>query len=104
MGAWGAYEKGWNEAGPRYDWAAARFVKSGAKVDIEYLASGVSGDLAYTVAIERSDALIAGQGRRAKMPLRVTHLFRREGGEWKLLHRHADPLIDKTAPEAVLQK
>src|SRR5215216_6142317 len=55
MGAWGAYERGWNEAGPRYDWAAARFRESGARVKVEYLSTGVSGDLAYTVAIERSE-------------------------------------------------
>ena len=104
MGAWGAYEKGWREAGPRYDWAAARFRPSGAKVQIEYLASGVSGDLAYTIAIERSNALIVDQRERTPMALRVTHLFRKENGEWKLLHRHADPLVGKTAPGAVLQK
>jgi ketosteroid isomerase-like protein len=104
MGAWGAYEKGWSEAGPRYDWAAARFKPSGAKVQIEYLASGVSGDLAYTIAIERSNALIVDQQERAPMALRVTHLFRKENGQWKLLHRHADPLIAKTAPGAVLQQ
>ena len=104
MGAWGAYEKGWNEAGSRYDWAAARFKASGAKVKIEYISSGVSGDLAYTVAIERSEALVAGRDKPAAMALRVTHLFRKEDGAWKLVHRHADPLIDKTAPATVLQK
>ena len=104
MGGWGAYEQGWDEAGPRYDWAAARFRESGAEVKVEYLASGVSGDLGYTVAIERSEALVAGQDEPAAMALRVTHLFRREDGIWKLIHRHADPLIDKTAPDTVLQK
>ena len=104
MGAWGAYEKGWDEAGPRYDWAAARFRESGAKVKIEYLSSGVSGDLAYTVAIERSEALVVGEDKPAPMALRVTHVFRKEGGVWKLAHRHADPLIGKTAPATVLQR
>jgi hypothetical protein len=56
VGAWGAYERGWDEVGPRYDWAAARFGESAAEVEVEYLSSGVSGDLAYTVAIERSEA------------------------------------------------
>jgi ketosteroid isomerase-like protein len=104
MGGWGAWEKGWNEAGPRYDWAAARFRESGAKVNVEYLSSAVSGDLAYTVAIERSQARLVDQDKPAPMALRVTHLFRKEDGVWKLVHRHADPLVVKTAPATVLQK
>ena len=103
MGAWGAYEQGWNEAGPRYDWAAARFRESGARVEVEYLASGVSGDLAYTVTNERSEALLVGQNKAAQMALRVTHVFRKEDEEWKLIHRHADPLMEKTAADTVLQ-
>lgn len=104
MGAWGAYEKGWGEVGPRYDWAAARFKESGAKVLVEYLASAVSGDLAYTVAIERSEVRLVDQDKPVPMALRVTHIFRREDGVWKLVLRHADPLIDKTAPATVLQQ
>jgi ketosteroid isomerase-like protein len=104
MGAWGACEQGWQEVGPRYDWAAARFRESGATLAVEYLAMAVSGDLAYTVTVERSEALIVGQDKPAAMPLRVTHIFRKEAGGWKLVHRHADPLIGKTAPQTVLQK
>jgi len=104
VGGWGAYEKGWKEVGLRYDWAAARFRESGAKVKVEYLSSGVSGDLAYTVAIERSEVRLVDQDKPAPMALRVTHIFRKENGVWKLVHRHADPLIDKTAPATVLQK
>jgi ketosteroid isomerase-like protein len=104
MGAWGAYEKGWAEVETRYDWAAARFVASGAQVSIEYLSSAVSGDLAYTVAIERSTVRVVGQETPVPMALRASHVFRREDGEWALLLRHADPLIAKTAPDTVLAK
>jgi ketosteroid isomerase-like protein len=104
LGAWGAYEKGWPEVGSRYDWAAARFQPSGAKVNVEYLSTVVSGDLACTVTIERSTVRLVDQEKVAPMALRVTHVFRREAGEWKLLHRHADVLTPRTAPATVLQK
>jgi ketosteroid isomerase-like protein len=104
MGAWGAYEAGWAEVGPRYDWAAARFKPSGATLQVEYLARGHSGELAYTVAIERSTALVVGQDRPRALELRVTHVFRKEDGAWKLMHRHADPLITKTAPAATFAR
>jgi ketosteroid isomerase-like protein len=103
MGAWGDYEKSWSELEPRYDWAAARFEESGAQVQFQYLSSGVSGELAFTVAIERSTVRLVGQKEPAAMSLRVTHLFRKERGEWKLLHRHADPLMSKTVPATVLR-
>jgi ketosteroid isomerase-like protein len=104
MGGWGGLAKGWAKVDPWYDWAAARFKESGAMVNVEYISSEVGGNLAYTVTIERSEALVVGQDKPAPMALRVTQVFRKEGGAWKLIHRHADPLIDKTAPAAVLQK
>jgi ketosteroid isomerase-like protein len=56
----------------------------------ELLASGVSGDLAYTVAIERFTASIRG-ATPTLTELRSTHVFRREAGQWRAVHRHADP-------------
>jgi ketosteroid isomerase-like protein len=103
MGAWGAYEKGWPEVSARYDWAGARFRDSGASLEIEYLTSFVSGDLAYTTEIERALVQLVGQESLAPMALRVTHVFRKEDGAWKLILRHADPLVGKTAPASVLQ-
>jgi ketosteroid isomerase-like protein len=104
MGGWGGLAKGWTKVDPWYDWAAGRFRESGAKVRVEYISSEVSGNLAYTVSIERSEALVAGQDKPETMALRVTHIFRMEDGNWKLVHRHADPLIERTEPAAVLQK
>jgi ketosteroid isomerase-like protein len=104
VGAWGAYEKGWNEVSARYDWASARLAKSGAKLNVEYLTTVVSADLAYTVTIERSEVRLVDQDKRSPMALRATQVFRKENGNWKLVHRHADPLMGKTAPATVLQK
>jgi len=103
MGAWGAYERGWDEVGPRYDWAATRFQPSGAKLSVEYLAGSASGGLAYTVAIERSEPHIVGEDRPRPQELRVTHVFCKEDGRWKFIHRQADPLITKTPPASVLR-
>lgn len=50
----GADLQGWDEVGPMYARAASQFAPSGASMAVEYLAIEVGGDLAYTVAIERS--------------------------------------------------
>ena len=55
----------------------------------ELLASGISGDMAYTVAIERYMASLRGEPP-ALQELRVTHVYRREQGQWCAVHRHAD--------------
>jgi ketosteroid isomerase-like protein len=49
----------------------------------------VGKDLAYVLWFERFNGSIAG---RAVQPIlvRVTHIYRREDGEWKIVHRHAD--------------
>jgi len=104
MGAWGAQEKGWAEVRARYDWAGARFRDGQAKLTVEYLTSYQSGDLAFTTSIERAEVKVAGQEKAAPMALRVTHIFRREEGAWKLMLRHADPLVAKTSADSVLEK
>lgn len=60
--------------------------------DLEESHSGASGDLAYWTGVQRSVVHVAGQDDPVPMDLRVTELYRREGGEWKLFHRHADLL------------
>ena len=55
----------------------------------ETLASGVDGNFAYTVALERYTAS-AGGAPPAQTELRATHVYRREDGHWRAVHRHAD--------------
>jgi ketosteroid isomerase-like protein len=55
----------------------------------ELIASAVSGDWAYTVCIERYSVWVEGRGRE-DFEVRSTHLFRREDGRWRAVHRHAD--------------
>jgi len=84
----------------RYLLAATAFQSSGAKVDFEYLVKDVQGRLAYTVAIERANVLYTGHTERQPQILRVTMLFRREHGAWRIVHRHADTMIDLQLPTA----
>ena len=106
LGRFGGYgEKGWDAVGARYDWASSQFKGGGATLKVEYLSVVVSGDLAFTVGIERREGGRVGDPQNpARGALRVTQIFRREDGAWKLLHRHADPLIEKQAPSAVPMK
>ena len=100
-GAWGAYERGWESVGPRLEWGAARYC--GGQTAFEVLALAVSGDLGYTVWIERGEARVVGQDELRPMALRVTQLYRWETGAWKIIHRHGDAIIDKIEATAVLQ-
>lgn len=101
FGGWGGFEQGWDRLDAKYTWAAARFVSG--ELQVEYKTINVSGNLAYTVAFERSTVRLIDQAAAAPMVLRVTQLYRYEEGGWKLLHRHADPLLEITAPAAVLK-
>ena len=53
---------------------------------------GVSGDMAYTVGYERFNGSISGRPV-ASMTVRVTHVYRREDGEWRIVHRHGDSTV-----------
>ena len=97
MGAFGGYEKGWDKVGARLDWAAAQMKGSQPKKGkIEYIDIVVSSDMAFTVAL----ASVVQGATENDFKIRVTEIFRKEDGSWKLLHRHADPLIEKKPPSS----
>ncbi|HEY8780632.1 MAG TPA: nuclear transport factor 2 family protein [Mucilaginibacter sp.] len=104
FGAFGGNEKGWTEISARLDWASSKFKESGAKVRVEYISIIVNEDFAYTVSIERGEERFGNMEKAAPRALRSTQIFRKENGEWKLLHRHADPLFEKKVTDTNPQK
>ncbi len=78
----------WDEVCPTFEFLASRF-SDFTSWDFELIGAGVSGDLAYIVGIERTTASVAGAAP-TPYSLRVTTIFRREDGEWKIVHRHGD--------------
>jgi ketosteroid isomerase-like protein len=74
-----------------------QFFKSGT-LHQEVVATYDSGDLVVLVTIERVRAEIDDLPEQ-DWSLRVTQVFRRDGSEWQLVHRHADPLVNGISVE-----
>jgi ketosteroid isomerase-like protein len=51
-----------------------------------------SDDVAVLVTLEHQEVEVGGLPRQ-DWPLRVTLVFRREEAGWRIVHRHADPLL-----------
>ena len=60
--------------------------------ELELQAYDVAGDMAYTAGLEHTSTSMNGEPR--SYTLRATQVYRREGGEWKVAHRHADTVTE----------
>jgi ketosteroid isomerase-like protein len=86
--------KGADAVRTQYGRAAVRHLPSGAVPTVEYLAAATSGPLAYVVVLERTPGVrLVSRDTAVDIVVRATHVFRREGGAWRLLHRHMDHLF-----------
>jgi len=79
------------DASPERLEATARFFQGG-EANLELVQFYTSGDIIVLVVIERQHGQVGGLPDQ-DWSLRVTLVFRREGPEWRLVHRHADPLV-----------
>ena len=96
-----ASKSGWGDIAPTFDWLASTFSNC-ESFEYEVVAAGVSHDLAYIVGIEHTTASV-GAASPASYSLRVTTIFRREHGEWKVVHRHGDPVPDSDSSRAEVE-
>ena len=88
---------GWDEISGTFRWLASRWSDC-TDQRLDLVAAGVSGDPAYMVGFEHIAHSVDGVPVEP-YTLRVTHIYRREQGEWKMIHRHADHVpVDQTLP------
>src|SRR5215204_1773973 len=83
----GTIEKGWDQISRRLDWVGTQFSKGSNA--IERLAKNQSGDLGYVVQLEHIRFHVPGQAQESARDYRVTMVFRRESGVWRIVHRQA---------------
>ncbi len=82
---------GWPRVSEALDYASSRF-RDGDVVELERGATYSTPELAVIFELEQVEAKVGGRADVASFGLRVTSVFRRENGTWKLVHRHADPI------------
>ncbi len=94
---------GWEQVAATMERAASPF-RDGEIVAFETIEKHVTPEVAYVVRVERARAKVGGSEDIAPISLRATMIFRPEDGEWKVVHRHADPITTPQPAESVIQE
>lgn len=81
---------------------AASGVRDG-EVHFEIIVKRMTPDMAFVVWFEHVKARINNSETHVPFALRVTNIFQPEGGTWKLVHRHADPITSERPMESLIQ-
>ena len=84
----GPSKAGWSELEPMFRSVAAR-LSGGEDVSYEMMAFDVSADMAWTAGFVRFTGSIDG-APPTPYALRITHIYRRETGQWKVVHEHSN--------------
>jgi len=97
----GGVARGWAEIAPRID-RAASFYSDGETTGIETISSDHTDDFGYCFEIEHLRGRLGARDVVDEIDLRTSSVFRCEDGDWKLVHRHADPATDLRLPESIV--
>ena len=82
----GGQQTGWDDVKKSFE-QVAEMSKDG-QVNLNDQTIRVVGDMAYEVGSEEGRLTLAGE--KVSFRHRVTNIYCREGGEWKLVHHHGD--------------
>jgi ketosteroid isomerase-like protein len=85
------------DGSPRHLAELAAYFRNGDGT-LEVSQSHVTRDMIVLVMVERQHGEVGGLPNQ-EWSLRVTQVYRRQGAEWLLVHRHADPLVRKIGLE-----
>jgi ketosteroid isomerase-like protein len=95
--------RGWEQVAKSIEHASS-LRSVGEFVGSEVVAKYVTAELAYVVQLERAEAEIGDREDVTPYAVRSTMILRpEEGGRWKVVHRHADPITTAPPAESVIQ-
>jgi ketosteroid isomerase-like protein len=82
----GGREVGWEAVRKSFEQVAQLASDGGIELVDQII--HISGTLAYEVGVEQGEFTLAGEP--VKMEVRVTNVYQREAGAWKMIHHHTD--------------
>lgn len=97
----GPFGKGPAEVRSRLANAATKY-RDGNVRSVERVAVYGSGDTVVLVEIENGRAKLGISPDFADFSARVTSVYQRAGKQWRLVHRHADPITSPRGAESML--
>ena len=95
--------RGWNEVSVTLERTAER-LRDGEFLGSEIVAKYVTDELAYVVQLAHERAKVGGSEVLSPIDLRNTMILRPEGGTWKIVHLHGDPITTPRPAESVIQQ